>query len=276
MIFYELDRAARSVVLIDRILKLCQDKKISFICIKEGIDTSRGMGANEVTRIQLLAVLAEGEANRVAERMSDTARYYREQLHIPWGMWPFGVRRSGEGEHARFEPDPPHDATVRRLIALYIDGNGYSEAAKALNALGYSHVDRYGRQKPFSTETTRTIIGNVLFYAGYTVGVRFKAKQARITLGGDGTYLERYANAMQAVRSSAITPLIDEQTACNVIERREKKQHTGRKPGDWVACSPRSYIGMAIGSWHSQNTTHIITAREIRELRLMPTRSMQS
>lgn len=236
VIFYELDRAARSVVLIDRILKLCQDKNVAFICIKEGIDTSKGLGANEITRIQLLAVLAEGEANRVAERMSDTARYYREQLHIPWGMWPFGVARSGEGDAARFDPDPPHDGAVRQVMTLYCDGHGYRDTALAMNRLGYFHVDRYGRQKAFNTETIRSIVGNVLFYAGYAIGVRFRAKQARVTLDGDeGSYLDRYVRAMRAVRSPAITPLIDDGMASAVVERRFKSQLTGRRPNGWVA-----------------------------------------
>lgn len=235
VIFYELDRAGRSVILIDRILKICQKKSVAFICLRDGIDTSHGLGANELMRIQLLAVLAEGEANRVAERMVDTARYYRDVLRIPWGMWPFGVRRAGEGEQARFSPDEPHDATVRRLLEIYVAGNGYRETAREMNRMGYEHVDRYGRRKEFGTETARAVVGNILFYAGYAVGVKHKAKQAKVSLEGEGTWLERYARAMKAQRAPAITPIVDEALASAVIERRFKSQLSGRKPKDWVA-----------------------------------------
>jgi len=235
VIFYELDRAARSVIAIDRIVKICQARKIAFICIKESIDTTRGMGADEVFKIQLLASLAEREANKVSERMQDTARYYHDELRIQWGMWPFAYDRVGEGRQATFVPKAPLSEAALRLFSLYVAGNGYGEVADQLNKLGYVHIGRYGQTKPFNRETVRTIIGNVLFYAGYIVGVNQHAKQAVVQLVGDGSYLERYARAMQAARAASITPLIDEDTANAVIERRAKNEWTGRKSADWTA-----------------------------------------
>lgn len=236
VIVYELDRAGRSVILIDKIIKLCKEKGVSFVCIKEGIDTDRaGFGANEITRIQMLAVLAENEANRVSERMTDTATYYRDELHIQWGMWPFGYRRNGKGKRATFAPIDDHAPALMRLFVLYTNGGGYGDVAGQLNKLGYVHVGRYGQVKPFTRETVRTIIGNVLFYAGYLGVSQGHAKQATIRLEGEGTYLERYARAMKAVRSTAITPLIDEETASAVIERRAKNEWTGRKSASWTA-----------------------------------------
>lgn len=235
VLFYELDRAARSVIAIDKIVKICQARHIAFVCIKEGIDTTRGLGADEIFKIQLLASLAEREANKVGERMREIAQYYHDELRIQWGMWPFGYSRVGEGKHATFVPKSPLSETSLRLFGLYVAGNGYGEVADQLNKLGYVHIGRHGQSKPFNRETVRTIIGNVLFYAGYIVGVQQHAKQAVVQLQGEGSYLERYARAMSAERALSITPLIDEDTANAVIERRSKNEWTGRKSMEWTA-----------------------------------------
>jgi DNA invertase Pin-like site-specific DNA recombinase len=84
VIFYELDRVGRSVIIIDKILKICQLRGIAFICIKNGIDSTRGLGANEIASIQMQAVFAEHESNRTSERISEMAKYYVAN-GVPWG-----------------------------------------------------------------------------------------------------------------------------------------------------------------------------------------------
>lgn len=249
VIFFELDRAGRSVVIIDRIVKLCQQKGIRLISIRDGIDTSRGIDANVTSQIQMRAVFAEYYSNQVSDLMRQTSTYYRDEMLSPWGMWPFGMTRSGEGKDARFAPHPTHGATVRTLLTWYAGGMSYEAVAQAANDHQLRHEARDHTPKRFTREAIRSIVGNVLFYSGYAItGRRFRSKDSRILLEGEGpeagTYLQRYAAALHAQRSPAIEPLVDEAQACAVIERRYKNQLAGRKPCDWVALlSPLAYWG---------------------------------
>ena len=182
------------------------------------------------------AVFAEYYANDVADRMRSTAAYYRDELSIPWGKWPFGFERQDQGKDAHFLPHPSHSGTVRTCLAWYASGLSYDATSAKLNDNGIRHEGRDRLPKRFTREAIRSIVGNVLYYAGYTVvGHRTRSKDNRITLAGDGTYVERYARSVNARRSPAVEPLIDEQLANSVIERRFKNQQTGRKAMDWVA-----------------------------------------
>ena len=251
VIVYDLDRAARSLISIDKLVKLCKQKGAVLIAIRQGIDTSRAprLGADDVFFIQVLGGVGEHEAAKASERMQETAAYYRDELLSPWGMWPFGMSRTGEGRDARFTPHEKHGPTVRTLLSWYASGLSYDAVAGKANDRQMRHEGRaQGPRGPrlpqrFSREAIRSIVGNVLFYAGYTVtGRRTRSKDNRIVLAGEGTYLERYARAMSASRSPAVEPLIDEPTACSVIERRFRNQMAGRTPVDWVALlSPLAY-----------------------------------
>lgn len=228
VVVYRIDRAGRSVVLIDRLIKQCQAKNIAFISISDGIDTSRGLNANEIFRIQALAMVAEYQANRAADDMRDAVSKFK-QSGVPWGYTPFGFERVGRGYDARLVPSI--DAgTVRALLEHYAAASSYDATAEAMNERGYQFRTRHGTRKPFGRETVRTIAGNVLAYAGYVVQGKWRAKKARITLDGDGTRLEQYARAAHATRSASVTPLIDETLASAVIERRFSTQLRSRQP----------------------------------------------
>lgn len=243
VIFYELDRAGRSVVIIDRIVKVCQARGVALISIVDGIDTARGIDANMTSQIQVRAVFSEWYANYVSDKMRSTSAFYRDELLSPWGMWPFGMTRTGEGKDARFAPHPKHGATAKTILTWYASGLSYDAVAQAANDKQLRHEDRHRQAKRFTREAIRSIVGNVLFYCGYVVtGKRFRSKDNRIILEGEGTYLERNARAMKAQRSPVIEPLIDEAMACTLIERRYKNQQAGRRPSDWVALlTPLAY-----------------------------------
>ena len=247
VIFYELDRAGRSVIIIDKIVKLCQARGITLISIRDGIDTSRGIDANLTSQIQMRAGFSEYYANQVSDLMKSTSAYYRDELLSPWGMWPFGFARVGEGKEARFLPHEKHAATTRTVLAWYATGLSYDGVAQKANDAQMRHEGRDHLPKRFTREAIRSIVGNILFYAGCTVtGRRVRSKDNRIILTGEGSCLERYARAMNAVRSPAVEPLIDDAQANAVIERRYRNQTAGRAPVDWVALlTPLAY-------WHDK------------------------
>ena len=121
-------------------------------------------------------------------------------------------------------------------MTWYAGGLSYDATSQKLNDNGIHHEGRDRLPKRFTREAIRSIVANVLFYAGYTVtGKRTRSKDNRIILKGEGSYIERYARAMNARRSPAVEPLINEQLANAVIERRYKNQMAGRKSLDWVA-----------------------------------------
>lgn len=234
VIFYELDRVGRSIIIIDKILKICAAKGLAFICIRNGIDTSRGIGANEIAQIQMQAVFAELESNRTSERISEMAKYYVAN-GVPWGRVPFGAMRFGEGIEAKFDVHPEHAPTIRAMMTAYCVPMSYDDTKDHLNNLGMCHVDRYGRREPWTREAVRTTIGNLLFYCGYVVPEHWRAKHARIVVEGSGSWLERYARGVGAIRSQSITPILSEELANAVIERRHTIQIASRKPsGGWI------------------------------------------
>lgn len=245
VIFYELDRVGRSVIIIDKILKICQLRGIAFICIKNGIDSTRGLGANETASIQMQAVFAEHESNRTSERVAEMARFYTEN-GVPWGSIPFGIVRAGEGLDAKFSPAPNHAPTINTLFSAYIRPLSLPEVAIHLNNIGLRHVSRYRVNEDWTAESVRTVIGNLLFYAGY-VAPENRGKNAKISLEGSGSYLERYARSVGAIRSQSITPTISEDLANAVIEYRYTHRRAPR-----IAADGWPPLLTPIGYWQNQ------------------------
>jgi len=232
VVVYRIDRAGRSVVLIDKLIKLCQAKDIAFVSIVDGIDSSRGMNAGEIFRVQALAMVAEYQANRAADDMRDAVAKFK-QSGISWGYTPFGLTRSGRGYDARLVPNP--DApTVEALLTYYTTSPSYSDTAEVMNQRGYQFRTRHGTRKPFGVETVRTLVGNVLIYAGYVVQGKWRAKKARVTLDGSGTRLEQYAACVNATRSTSVEPIISPELASAVIERRFSAQRARRRSDTWI------------------------------------------
>lgn len=114
------------------------------------------------------------------------------------------------------------------LIIYAGGGYSYDAVAAKLNAEGVPFRSRAGFPIEWGREAVRTVVGNVLFYAGY-FAQGWDAKNARVTLSGDGDHVERFARATLAKPSPAIHPIIDRQLANTVIERRAANLITGRK-----------------------------------------------
>jgi len=81
----------------------------------------------------------------------------------------------------------------------------------------------------------RTVVGNVLIYAGYFLPkIGWDAKASRVVLEGEGSFVERYARACEAEPSPRISQVISLELAEAVIERRWKNQNVGRKSLGWT------------------------------------------
>lgn len=262
LVVFQIDRSARSVREIAELVDLCQQYNKRLVTCWDGVDTDRtGFTANAIADINFRAVLAQYHSDQTSDLMKQTSALFREKLHIPWGMWPFGFTRTGKGKDARLVPADPHAATVRTILTWYAGGLSYDAVAQRANEQGLRHLDRDHMPKRFTRETIRAVVGNVLFYAGFVIIQRWKAKDARIELDPlPGSHLERYARHMKAERSSAIEPIITPELASQVIERRHRNQYTGRKPVGWVALlTPIAYCEnrkLRAGSYSYGNYYH--------------------
>lgn len=236
LILFMIDRSARSVHEIAELVDLCQQRGKRLVTCWDGVDTDRsGWTANAIANINFQAVVAQFTSDNISDLMHQTVERFRDKMAIPWGMWGFGMQRAGKGQDAHYEPDPVHGQTTIRLLTWYASGLSYDAVSERLNDNQLRHIDRYKTPKRFTREAVRSIVGNILFYSGYVIqGRRFRSKDARIVLMGEGSYLDRYARAMQAIKSAAVAPLITNDLADAVIERRYKNQTAGRKSINYV------------------------------------------
>lgn len=92
--------------------------------------------------------------------------------------------REGSGYDARFVPNDDAPAVVR-CLNLYAGGLTYDSAAARLNAEGVPFRGRDGRSKRWGRESVRTVVGNVLHYAGYHVPNRCQDRPNQAGRPGD-------------------------------------------------------------------------------------------
>ncbi len=247
VIVYRLDRAARSVRDMAALVELCQKHNVAFVTADGMIDTTHGVGALLMANIGIFTVFAQFESDIARERMREYC-VNKDRAGVRHGRVPFGTKREGSGYDARFVPNDDAPAVVR-CLNLYAGGLTYDSAAARLNAEGVPFRGRDGRPKRWGRESVRTVVGNVLHYAGYHVpNTGWDAKTDRIKLAGPevGDHVDRWAAVLGARPSSAITPIIDRELANAVIERRYRNQYAGRPPKD------RPYLLTPIVFWQGQ------------------------
>ncbi len=227
------DRVSRCVLDTAELMERCQKHGVHFIFPQSGIDTSRtGWTATAVAQINMQAVFAQYYSDDVRDKMLMKIDDYRKD-GIVWSKPPFGAVRQGTGKRAVFVKSKDYPAMVA-CLEIYAEGKSYSETSELLELRGFRHRGRNKSEKPFTTEAVRTIVGNILFYCGYVVLGKWSAKKERVKLEGEGGFVERYARALNAVRSPHIEPMIDPMLAERVIERLFRAQLAGRPPLGWL------------------------------------------
>jgi len=145
VIVYRIDRAGRSVIVNDRLIKLCQAKGIVFISIVDGIDTSSGLNAGEILRIQALSMASEYQANRASDDMRDAVQKFK-RAGVAWGYTAFGLERVGQGYDARLAPTGDAQI-VDALLSHFVTSPSYAETARAMNERGYRFRNRRGAER---------------------------------------------------------------------------------------------------------------------------------
>lgn len=239
--FDALDRAWRNVEEWSRMLRLCRESNVAVKLVGMGITLDGELDPHKKVFLDQMAVMAEFESNIASTRQKNEVRH-KKQLGIYWGSTPFGAKRIGREMKARHirhieQLDDgrtiDHGKTVELILTLYATGLSWTEIADKLNTDSIVHIDRKGKHCAFKLEAVRTITQNILFYTGHVVIDRkWNSKDSRVQLEGDGTLLEQYARAMNAVRSDRIERLVSDELACQVIASRQSRRRLGRSQSE--------------------------------------------
>ncbi len=228
------DRISRDVEDTAALVKLCENLKKDLVLPTEGVDTRRtGWSPDVKMMIHLKASFAQMYAEETGRKIKKRVDQINAAL-IPWGKPAFGQVRVGRGLNARIVANADAPA-VERALTIYAAGSSVFKTLTQLNEEGVTFRSRAGISCHWRTESVRTVVGNVLSYAGYFVpAVAWDAKATRVILSGEGNYMERYVNALGAQRSPNIERIIDDMLADRVIERRFLNQLAGRKNPNWT------------------------------------------
>lgn len=142
LVVYQLDRISRSVKDFSDIWDKLEKKGVSFVSIKEQIDTETPMGR---AMIFITMVFAQMERETIAERVTDNAKGLAMK-----GLWPHGSPPLGyilepivlDGKkHYRLAPDPEKAAYVKNLFADMLSlGKSVQALAKSYAATGKTSV----------------------------------------------------------------------------------------------------------------------------------------
>jgi putative DNA-invertase from lambdoid prophage Rac len=119
----KLDRAFRSAADALAVLEELKDQGISLHLIDLGGDvTGNGMSKMVFT---ILAAVAEGERDRIRERIRDAKRHLTSQGVFSGGLRPFGYDKVQDGEIVRLVPNPAETAVIERMQTMRRDGATY-------------------------------------------------------------------------------------------------------------------------------------------------------
>lgn len=225
---YKLDRLARSVRDISTFIQYCSARGVGVLTADGQIDTTNRLNALTSAQLNILATFAQFESDIASDRMRERIAA-KDAAGVNHGKPPFGMVRVGEGSAARFVASDDLGAVIR-CLELYAGGASYDQAAARLNRDAVPFRDRAGNPCEWGRESVRTVVGNVLRYAGFHVPqTGYDAKANRVSLAdGEGDLCDRWARAIGAWRSPAVDEVIERQLANAVIDRRNRNQHTGR------------------------------------------------
>jgi DNA invertase Pin-like site-specific DNA recombinase len=119
----KLDRAFRSAADALGTLEQLKEDKIGLHMIDLGGDVT-GNGISKMV-FTILAAVAEGERDRIRERIRDAKRHLAAQGVFSGGKRPFGLDIVQEGDLRRMVPNVGEQAAIKRMQAMRRDGATY-------------------------------------------------------------------------------------------------------------------------------------------------------
>jgi putative DNA-invertase from lambdoid prophage Rac len=127
----KLDRAFRSAADALGTLEQLKDDKVALHMIDLGGDVT-GNGISKMV-FTILAAVAEGERDRIRERIRDAKRHLTSQGVFSGGKRPFGSDIVEDGEVKRLVPNEQEQGVIARMQAMRGDGATYREIGAAFD-----------------------------------------------------------------------------------------------------------------------------------------------
>jgi putative DNA-invertase from lambdoid prophage Rac len=119
----KLDRAFRSAADALTVLEELKDQSVGLHLIDLGGDVT-GNGVSKMV-FTILAAVAEGERDRIRERIRDARRHLASQGIFAGGLRPFGYDKVPDGDIVRLVPNAAEMAVIERMQAMRRDGATY-------------------------------------------------------------------------------------------------------------------------------------------------------
>ena len=222
VIVNSLDRGSRSPKDFFNFLDLVQAREVEIVSVTEQFDTSTAIGR---AFLAILMVIASLESDLASERTSSTIDYLKSQ-GIHWGFTPYGYERDEDNILSANDDS----RVVVRCCELYAQGGiSYLKIARKLNAEGYRWRDRQGKAAPFTRDAVRSILSNILVYAGWVPVGRGKDMQ----INDEAKTIAELVLVTDAVEGQH-QPIISDELADEVLAVRHQRKALGVRRDDHV------------------------------------------
>lgn len=211
IVFYRLDRIARSVVGTHDLLKRAEAAKVAMVSVTEPFDTSSAIGRAMVT---MTATFAELERGMIKERAADARRKLLADGKFVGGRFPYGLtpapHPSGKGRV--LVRDPEAVKIIRQMATWLVDERcSTTEIAKRLNAAGVPTSRMRGATAKAEAEPTswrgnavRQILRNQV-QRGYLVD-----RRGDVERGDDGAPIVQWAPVLNDAEWTDVQHRLDE------------------------------------------------------------------
>jgi DNA invertase Pin-like site-specific DNA recombinase len=139
LIATKIDRMFRSTIDALKTMERLKERGIDVILADLNSEPVTSNGVGKLV-FGLMAMFADFERERIAERMEDGRHAKRRNNGFLGGQPPFGFKVEGEGRQARLIPDD-HEQHVVRLVERLARRNSHALVVKELAQLGYKGRD---------------------------------------------------------------------------------------------------------------------------------------
>lgn len=166
VLVHKLDRLTRSVIDLDKLLKVFSEHNVMFKSATEVYDTTTATGR---LFIRLVASMAQWERENLGERvrfgMQEKAREGKWTVSTP----PLGY----DSDDSILKINPSEAAIVKEIYSLYLSGIGMWKIARSLNERGLYTRNR----KPWHQNTVSYILKNPIYYGTTRYNYRVNHEQ---------------------------------------------------------------------------------------------------
>ncbi|NGO76172.1 recombinase family protein [Streptomyces sp. YC504] len=221
IVFYRIDRLARSTVAFADLMQRCQEAGVALVSVTEPMDLSTPMGR---AMAEIIAVFARLERDMIKERSMDARRSLLEVGKFVGGRFPYGLtpvpHESGKGRIlVRDEEAAP---ILRRMASMIIDGSSATQVAKWLNDQGVQTSRQRGataKTKPADTywrgNAVRAVLRNPQL-----IGQR-RLPDGRTETGPDGMPLQVWEPVLTLAEWDAVQGALDALNGAPKVRRHD-------------------------------------------------------